>query len=306
MNEMSARTEQSRSGHVPVLFTEALEGLNVQHGIWYLDVTFGRGGHTRGILEKGGNVVAFDTDKEAISYGKQHFKQEIQDGQLILVHGNFEFVEQHVARIDGDVVGKIGGVLADFGVSSNQLEQVQRGFSFQHDAPLDMRMSDELTVTAKDLVNGLGKQELYRLFTEFAQEQHAKTIVSAIIEARKRKPIETTQGLARIIEKKVGRRGRLHPATKVFMALRMLVNDELGVIERMLPQAFGLLRSGGRLVTISFHEGEDRIVKQFMKRVEDERRGILLTKRPIEAREQEIKENPRSRSGKLRVIEKTL
>lgn len=306
MNEMSARTEQSRSGHVPVLFTEALEGLNVQRGIWYLDVTFGRGGHTRGILEKGGNVVAFDTDKEAITYGKQHFKQEIENGRLMLVHGNFEFVEQHVVRIDGDVVEKIGGGIADFGVSSNQLAGVERGFSFQHDAPLDMRMSDELTVTAKDLVNGLGKQELYRLFTEFAQEQHAKTIVSAIIEARKRKSIETTQELARIIEKKVGRRGHLHPATKAFMALRMLVNDELGVIERMLPQAFDLLRNGGRLVTISFHEGEDRIVKQFMKKIEDEHKGVSLTKRPIEASEQEIKENPRSRSGKLRIIEKTL
>lgn len=290
------------SGHTPVLFKEAIVGLSVKADQWYLDLTFGRGGHTRGILELGARVVAFDQDEEAIRFARKNFVKEIETKKLILVERNFEFVSSEVEKLKE--VSDISGVLADFGVSSNQLEEAQRGFSFQEDAPLDMRMSRELGVTAKDLVNALGKHELYRLLTEFSQEQNAKRIVDAILIARQKKPIETTKELANLIEKKIGRYGHLHPATKTFMALRMLVNDELGVIERMLPQAFGLLGAEGRLVLISFHEGEDRLVKQFMKAKEDEGKGMVLTKKPIEASEEEKKLNPRSRSAKLRIMEK--
>jgi 16S rRNA (cytosine1402-N4)-methyltransferase len=156
------------------------------------------------------------------------------------------------------------------------------------------------------LVNALGKKELVRMLTEFAQESWANRIADAIITERKRGPIETTGQLASLIERKVGRSGHLHPATKTFMALRMLVNDELGVIERMLPQAFEALVPGGRLVTISFHEGEDRIVKLFAKRMEDEGKAHSLTKRPLTATEDEMRQNYRSRSAKLRALEKQI
>lgn len=290
------------SGHIPVLFIETIEQLKVKPDNWYLDLTFGRGGHTRGILSLGGKVIAFDQDKEALLYGKEHFKEEIDKGELILIERNFEHVADEVLKIKK----KISGILADFGVSSNQLSEAERGFSFQHDAPLDMRMSMELGVTAKDLVNALGKKELMSLLTEFAQESQAFRIVDAIMFERKKRPIETTKQLAALIERKIGRKGHLHPATKTFMALRMLVNDELGVIERMLPQAFRLLENGGRLVTISFHEGEDRIVKQFDKQMVDEGKAVAITKKPLMASEEEMKVNYRSRSAKLRTIEKNI
>lgn len=290
------------SGHVPVLFTEAIEGLHVQKDTWYVDATFGRGGHTQGILEQGGRVIAFDQDQTAIAYGQTHFVKEIETGRLVLVARNFEYIGEEVRKRDVE----IAGILADFGVSSNQLDEGERGFSFQHDAPLDMRMSSELGVTAKDLVNALGKKELTQVFTEFAQEQQAYRIADAIVNERKNGPIETTRQLAVVIERKIGRHGHLHPATKTFMALRMLVNDELGVIERMLPQAFQALATGGRLVTISFHEGEDRIVKQFNRTMVDGGKAIAITKKPLMAGDEEIHRNIRSRSAKLRIIEKAL
>lgn len=291
------------SGHIPVLLHEAIGSLNVESGKWYVDATFGRGGHTRSILDKGGNVLAIDQDEEAIRYGYAKFTMEMEQNRLILVHDNFEHLET-VVKSRKELNGNVYGVLADFGVSSNQLEEGERGFSFQTDAPLDMRMDKSLAVTAKDLVNGLGKKELYGLFTEYAQEHHARVIVDRILEQRLRKPIETTGELASLIEKVVRRNGRLHPATKVFMALRMQVNDELGVIKRMLPAAFDLLERHGRLVTISFHEGEDRLVKQFMRAMEESGRGVSITNKPLTATETELKQNERSRSAKLRVMEK--
>jgi 16S rRNA (cytosine1402-N4)-methyltransferase len=301
--ELTPMNQQNTSGHVPVLFDAVIDGLNVQPGKWYIDVTFGRGGHTRGILDKGGNVFAIDQDEEAIRFGYAKFTMEMEQGKLILAHENFDQLATVVAKYK-QLEGEIFGVLADFGVSSNQLSEAARGFSFLQDAALDMRMSLSQTVTAKDLVNGLGKRELFSLLTEFAQEKHARKIVDAILKARAVKQIETTQELASLIERAVHREGKLHPATKTFMALRMLVNDELGVIERLLPAAFDLLERHGRLATISFHEGEDRIVKHFMKGMEEANRGMMLTKKPLTATNQEIVNNSRSRSAKLRVIEK--
>lgn len=293
----------NETGHIPVLFTQVIEGLNMVPGKWYLDLTFGRGGHTRGMLTQGAKVVAFDQDNEAIKFARRNLVKEIETKQLILVERNFEYVSEELQKLP-EVKGNIFGVLFDFGVSSNQLEEAERGFSFQQDEPLDMRMSLEMGVTAKDLVNALGKRELERMLIEFAQEGNAKRITDLILTERKKKPIETTRQLADLIEKRIGRHGHLHPATKTFMALRMLVNDELGVIERGLPQAFGLLEKGGRLAAISFHEGEDRIVKHFMKEQEEMGVGRQITGKPVEATDEERKENPRSRSAKLRIIEK--
>lgn len=292
----------NETGHISVLLQEAVDGLNVIPGRWYIDLTFGRGGHTREILERGGRVLAFDQDMDAIRFGQKHFVKEIETKKLILVNRNFEYLAEEVGKL-GQVV-EVLGVLADFGVSSNQLDESERGFSFQKDAPLDMRMNTELGVSAKDLVNGLGKNELYSMLTEFAQEQNAKRIVNLILTARKQQPINTTRQLADLIERNIGRHGHLHPATKTFMALRMLVNDELGVIERMLPQGFGLLANSGRMVVISFHEGEDRLVKHFMKSMEEAKRGKILTKKPLQASSEERTGNPRARSAKLRILEK--
>ncbi len=290
--------------HIPVLRKEALEMLGVIPGIWYIDATFGRGGHTKEIMNAGGNIIAIDCDDAAIGWGLRMFVKEIEEKKLKLVHENFDKLSQILAGFDEKVRGNIGGILADFGVSSPQLEEAQRGFSFEVDAPLDMRMDKRLGVRAADLVNALGKRELFELLTTYAQEHHARVIVDAILKARSKKPIETTKELANIIERVVHREGRLHPATKAFMAIRMAVNDELGVIHRFLPQALDALQKDGRLVMISFHEGEDRLVKQFCKQMEDEGKIINLTKKPMEASEEEVTENVRSRSAKLRVIQK--
>lgn len=286
--------------HIPVLLEEAIELLAIKSGSWYIDATFGRGGHTRAILESGGRVIALDHDKEAISYGMRKFVREMEDQRIILARENFEHIES-VVRTAGK---KIHGILADFGVSSPQIDDPSRGFSFQHDAPLDMRMDDRLGVQAKDLINGLGKKELYEILTRYAQERHAHTIVAAVLDARRKKPIETTTELAHIIEKVVHKEGHLHPATKTFQALRIVVNDELGSIERFLPAALRSLEKGGRLVTISFHEGEDRIVKRFEADAEVAGECRILTKKPVEVSEDEREGNWRSRSAKLRAIEK--
>ncbi|MEP7167651.1 MAG: 16S rRNA (cytosine(1402)-N(4))-methyltransferase RsmH [Candidatus Woesebacteria bacterium] len=290
--------------HIPVLLQEAIDLLDVKQDHWYIDATFGRGGHTKEIIDRGGKVLALDQDKEAIAYGARYFIREIEDKNLILVRENFEHTDEvshtHLPGV------KLDGILADFGISSPQVDDPKRGFSFQSDAPLDMRMDDRMGVRAKDLVNGLGKKELYEILTHYAQEQHARIIVDAIIRARTRKQIETTQELANIIEKVVHRHGHLHPATKTFQALRIVINDELGSIERFLPRAFELLAVGGRLVTIAFHEGEDRLVKKFEQELEGQKKAEMLTKRPTEPSDQEMEKNPRSRSGKLRGIKRIL
>ncbi|PWU23971.1 16S rRNA (cytosine(1402)-N(4))-methyltransferase [Candidatus Cerribacteria bacterium 'Amazon FNV 2010 28 9'] len=291
-------------GHVPVLLMEAVDGLNVIPGKWYIDATFGRGGHTREILSRGGKVIAFDQDSDAIMYGQRHFVFELEKRSLVLIKRNFEFLEEEVRKLGFEVATDIYGVLADFGVSSNQLDEGERGFSFSAEAHLDMRMSQEQIVAAKDLVNGLGNKELQQLLIEFGGERHARVIAEAIVKQRKQAPIKTTKELADLIASVVRREGHLHPATKTFMALRMLVNDELGVIQRMLPQAFALLQPTGRLVTISFHEGEDRLVKHFMKEKASEGKAMLVTKKPITVSEEEIEQNSRSRSAKLRIAEK--
>lgn len=292
------------SEHTSVMLHEAVDALNIQQGQWYVDATFGRGGHTRAILDKGGKVIAFDHDKEAITYGMTHFVKDLEGGNLKLINENFDHmtageVQKHA----------IFGILFDFGVNSAQLDVAERGFSFQVDAPLDMRMDSRLGVTAKDLINALGKKELYDLLTTYAQEHNARAIVDAVLRSRKDKPIETTLELAQIVEQAVGGRargkaGKIHPATRTFMALRMAVNDELGNIQRALPLALEVLSNGGRFVTIAFHEGEDRLVKHAMRLWEEEGKGTMLTKHPLEPSADELMANPRSRSAKLRIFEK--
>lgn len=290
--------------HIPVMLSEVLANLNIKPGSWYIDCNLGGGGHTEGILKAGGNVLGIDLDPEAINEVTQKHKSFIESGKLILVQDNFSHLS-HITQITH--ISPIQGVLFDLGVSTHQLDTPERGFSFNTDAPLDMRMNPNTqAVTAADLINALHEGELTKLFQKLGEENFAKPIARKIVEERKNKIIETTDELARIILS-VRRRtpaDRTHPATRIFQALRIAVNDELGSLRDTLPQALEVLAPKGRLVVISFHSLEDRIVKEFFKDEEEKCSIKIITQKPITPTEEEVEVNPRSRSGKLRVAEK--
>ena len=291
--------------HQSVLLQEAIKFLNVKPQHLYIDATIGGGGHTRQILRRGGKVLGIDSDPESIAHLNIKFKIEnlkLKIGEdLILAQGNFNRIAD-IARSHG--FSKVSGILFDLGVSSHQLETAQRGFSFQKEGPLDMRMDKNSNIRAFDLVNNLEKRRLNEIFEKYAGEKLSWSIASAICSARKIKPIETTDGLAHIIKEVYRRkhlRTKLHPATKAFQALRIVVNSELLNLEEALPQTVNLLEKQGRLVVISFHSLEDSIVKRFFKY---EKRLKVLTKTPIGPGSGEILHNPRSRSARLRAAVK--
>ncbi len=292
--------------HISVLLEEAVNGLQVQQDAWYIDGTFGRGGHTKKILELGGKVIAFDVDAEAISFGSETFAQEIAQGKLLLVRANFDRLEQEVTELKAKhQIQDVQGILFDFGVSSPQIDQPERGFSFQHDVELDMRMDDRLGVKAKDLLALLSEKQLTEIFVEFGGEHEAYKIAKAIVARRQKTPITTTHQLADLIQHtKKERPSHLNPATKVFQALRIAVNSELDSIQQVLPQALKVLANQGYLVTISFHEGEDRIVKTSFRNWQKQGWGEQVNKDVIVPTESETTENPRSRSAKLRIFRK--
>lgn len=282
--------------HEPVLVNEVLEGLDVKPGGRYIDATIGDGGHAKGIMDRGGMVLGIDQDREAIERVSMRLKKEIEQGDLRTVQGNFDHIGD-IARENG--FNRVDGILFDLGMSSFQIEESGRGFSFQQDEPLDMRMDGDLSVTAADLVNALGKRELTELFRRFGQVERAPLVAGTIVEERKQRPIVTTTQLSDLVSRVNPRRGRLHPATKVFMALRLAINDEFGNLERALPQACELLVAAGRLAVVSFHEGEDRIVKGFFRLESGRIDEIRLS--PISPTDEEIARNPRSRSARLRI-----
>lgn len=284
--------------HKPVMLQEAIDALNVSPNNWYIDATFGRGGHTRAILNNGGNVIAFDHDQEAVSYGQIHFVQELEKGNLVLKRANFSQMKSSLEKYSVD----IQGILFDFGTSVDQLTDQNRGFSFTGNGPLDMRMDDRLGVTAAQLLAALNEQQLSRMFKEYGGEEAARAIAKSIVSERKNAPIETTQQLVALIARTKRKREKLHPATKVFQALRMVVNSEVDSMQEALPQALESIVSNGVIVTIAFHEGEDRVVKQQFKEWHDQKKGTAhpLIKPSIS----EIEDNPRSRSAKLRVFSK--
>ena len=300
------------------MLKEVLEFLDIKPNHWYIDCNLGGGGHTKTILEKGGNVIGIDLDPDAISEVSKNLKEYIDSNRLILTQNNFINLKE-ILNSSFMIHNSITGILFDLGVSSFQLETGERGFSFNKDAPLDMRMDQNSnTATAKDLINGLHEGELSELFWKLGEENFSKPIAKKIVEYRKNKQIETTNELANLILS-VRRRtpsDRTHPATRVFQALRIAVNDELNTLREALPQAFEVLEPGGHLVVISFHSLEDRIVKNFFNSlvshsgakqsgaIESLAKANILTKKPIEPTEEEILKNPRSRSGKLRAIEK--
>lgn len=289
--------------HKSVLVQEVLKYLKVEGGKWYLDATLGDGGHSLEILRLGGKIVGLDQDPQALSRAKARFLSKgVDEKQFKFIEGNFGDLDQILEQVGSDF--KFWGAFFDLGVSTLQFEQQERGFSFLKEAELDMRMSPKLSVKAKDLVNGLNEGELAKLLEKYGEEPKffAKKLASEIL---KNRPIQTTTQLARVVEK-VKRRldGGVHPATLVFQALRIAINDELNQLERGLPKALGVLIPSGRLEVISFHSLEDRIVKNLFNSWESKGLGQVLTKKPITAGQEEVAQNRRSRSAKLRVFAK--
>lgn len=296
--------------HVPVLLKETVDALSVRRGGAYIDGTLGRAGHTKEIIARGGRVLGIDRDDQAL-------KEVGVIENLTAVKGCHGDIRE-IAYENG--WKEVDGILLDLGVSSPQLDDAGRGFSFQREGPLDMRMDRAQGLTAADIVNKESAENLAWIFRTYSEERQAKKIANAIIKARERgRMFETTEELASLVSSVIGRSGPHHPATRVFQALRMAVNDELGELERALEGALSLLRDGGRLAVITFESLSDRIVKRFfsshvgvMRSLQQggeewcgaEPRGKAVTKKPIVATSEECVLNPRSRSAKLRVIEK--
>ncbi len=303
--------------HTPVLLEEVLAGLAVRPEGLYCDATFGRGGHTAAILRAlgpGGRVVAIDRDPEAIEAGRRRFEGE---RRLTLVRGSFGELEQRV-RAAG-LEGELDGVLMDLGVSSPQLDEARRGFSFMQDGPLDMRMDNEAGQSAAQWLAKAGEREIADVLRRLGEERYARRIAAAVVAARARGPIERTGQLAAIVAAAVpSREPGKHPATRTFQAIRIHVNAELEALEAALPQAVRLLAPGGRLCVISFHSLEDRIVKRFIRREEQgdpvyaglpeipphARPRLRRVGAGVTAGEDEVRMNPRARSAVLRVAER--
>ncbi|MCX6782665.1 MAG: 16S rRNA (cytosine(1402)-N(4))-methyltransferase RsmH [Candidatus Levybacteria bacterium] len=290
--------------HIPILLSESLTFLGIDKGKKYVDATLGGGGHSLAIAKLGASVLGIDTDHEAVNFVKnemQNIKVELQN-KIVLTKGNFRDVKEIA---EANEFSKVDGVLFDLGVSSNQLDKAERGFSFMKDGPLDMRMNSDLEVMASDLVHGLSKKELVTLFRRFGEERYANIIAGSIVKNRQKSSLKTTKQLADLIVATIGRRqGDIHPATLVFQALRIAINDELNSIELGLNGALEIIKSKGKIVVITFHSLEDKIVKQKFSLFADSGIGIVLTKKPIIPKQAEINNNPRSRSAKLRVFEK--
>lgn len=288
--------------HKTVMVDEVLQYLDPQPGKLYCDVTFGSGGHTKAILDKQPEckVVAVDWDATSIDTYAPAVEEKYQE-RFHILWGNFSNLYRLLQKAK---VGKIDGVLADFGTSQMHIKE-RAGFSFFRDSDLDMRMSPaHQQVTAEHVINRSSPEKLCEIFWQLGQESHAKKIVAAIVEARQKKPILTTRELATLIEKiipRAGRASKIHPATKVFQALRIYVNHELNNITGFLSGALQVLKPNGLLLCISFHSLEDRIVKQFFKEKADEGKLEIITKRVVIPTAEEIAKNPSSRSAKLRV-----
>lgn len=275
--------------HTPVMVAEVIAFLGERRTV--LDMTLGAGGHAAALLDAGvGRVIGIDRDPAAIAIA----------GERLATYGE-RFVAIRARFSEVDVQGPVDGVLYDLGVSSMQLDDPARGFGYRADGPLDMRMDPD-TESALDVVNGTPEQELADLIHEFGEERGARRVAAAIVRARTRSPIASTDELARIVAGALGARpGRAHPARRTFQALRIRVNDELEELRDSLPRAAGLLAPAGRLVVISYHSLEDRIVKRYLL---SEPGLAILTKRPMQATPQEIARNPRARSAKLRAAER--
>ena len=303
------------SPHRPVLYKEIIHALQPQPGGCYVDGTLGAGGHARGILEASapdGHLLGLDVDPQALAIARKNLAP--YEHRIHLAQASYTSLSEQLKKLEWD---EVDGIVLDLGTSSMQFDTAERGFSFMQDAPLDMRFGPHVLQTAADIVNSYSERELADLIYEFGEDRDSRKIARAIVKAR---PLHTTRELVNAIEAVSPRRGdRVHPATRTFQALRIAVNDELSSIRSVLPKAVAGLRSGGRLAVISFHSLEDRIVKEFFRSqsrdlinppyeriYKEERQATLkeVNRKPITPSEEEIKNNPRARSAKLRIAEK--
>lgn len=306
--------------HYSVMASEAIDNLNLKKDGVYVDATLGYAGHSKRILKniKEGFLFAFDNDKEAIEYSKKELKT-LGDNFKIF-HRNFSNMKECLQQ---EGVEKVDGILFDLGVSSPQIDEGMRGFSFMQDGPLDMRMNKDQNFSAKTVVNEYESKDLLSVFYSYGEEARSKIIVEEILRVRKEKEITTTKELVDIIESAVGAKYfyEKHPERQIFQAIRIEVNNELQVLESVLPDAISMLKKGGRICVITFHSLEDRIVKRIFKQfseVNEMVKGLpeipkeyapsikIINKKPIVASKKEIEENARSKSAKLRVIEKVI
>lgn len=316
------------SQHIPVMLEEVLRYLQPRPGGHYIDGTLGGGGHTAAILERSapdGRVLGIDADQQALERVKARLAGYIEDGRLVLVHSNFANLGCIVKKLQ---VPPVQGVLLDLGFSSDQMDDPQRGFSFSADGPLDMRLDPSLTLSAADIVNTAREEELADIFWRYGEEHRSRQIARRIVRERAKQPLTRTARFASLVAVGVPRKaGAIHPATRVFQALRIAVNHELEQLETVLPDLLDVLSApqkgasrevGGRMVIISFHSLEDRIVKEFMRREArdcicppqmpvcmcgHQARIRILTSKPVTPTAQEIALNPRARSAKLRAAE---
>lgn len=291
--------------HTTVLLNEAVDGLNLKKGAVFVDATLNAGGHTEKVLDllQGDvKVIGIDVDADAI----ERAKKKLPMMKVAFYQENFRNLDK---VLDKAGVEKIDGIVFDLGLSSDQIEGSGRGFSFRSEEPLLMTMKknpDATDITAYEIVNSWVEESIADIIYGYGEERYSRRIAKAIVEARKNQPIKTAGQLADIVANAVPKFGfsKIHPATRTFQAIRIAVNDELGAIKEALPKAFERLKPGGRMSVISFHSLEDRIVKRFFKEKSDSDEGKLITKKPITPSAQEVAENPRSRSAKLRIIEK--
>lgn len=308
--------------HITVLLNEAVDGLNIKPDGTYVDCTLGGGGHSGLILSKlseNGKLYSFDQDITAINFNKDKFKEENELGQVNFIKSNFRNISEELNK--RNILG-VDGILYDLGVSSPQFDNADRGFSYNYDAPLDMRMDQSQSLTARDVVNDWSYEQLVRIFFRYGEEKFAKSIARRIEKVRQQTPIETTGQLVDLIKEAIPAKARRkggHPAKKTFQAIRIAVNDELGALEESLEQALDLLNPGGRISVITFQSLEDRLVKVMFKQktslpelppglpvIPDSQKVEykLITRKPIVPSEDEITHNNRAHSAKLRIIEK--
>lgn len=308
--------------HITVLLNEAVDGLNIKPDGTYVDCTLGGGGHSGLILSKlseNGRLYSFDQDITAINFNKDKFKEENELGKINFIKSNFRNISEELNK--RNILG-VDGILYDLGVSSPQFDNADRGFSYNYDAPLDMRMDQSQSLTARDVVNDWSYEQLVRIFFRYGEEKFTKSIARRIEKVRQQTPIETTGQLVDLIKEAIPAKARRkggHPAKKTFQAIRIAVNDELGALEESLEQALDLLNPGGRISVITFQSLEDRLVKVMFKQktslpelppglpvIPDSQKVEykLITRKPIVPSEDEITHNNRAHSAKLRIIEK--
>ena len=301
--------------HIPVMAAEVEHFLEASVGKLFLDGTLGGGGHTERLLELGASVLALDQDTDAIDYARQRLSDH--EERVAFIHMNFRHYPQLLAEVG--LENELDGLVFDLGISSWQIDSPERGFSFMHDGPLDMRMNRQATLSAADLINTADEEELKRIFRDYGEEPFAGRLANAIARRRRVASFKTTGDLASFTEEVCGRRSGKHPATRIFQALRIAVNDELGALTDALADAHRWLRPGGRLVVITFHSIEDRIVKRFLKhgsqptldnpawvqpRANPDCHFKLVVRKALTPSPEEIAANPRARSAKLRVAER--